>query len=170
MSAAPAPVAVNPREATQALDEDLPKVLKGRTVADAGWRRPDPLTLLIPLWATAPTGSHDFYLLRLHFGYYRDWPPSAQFVNPRTLTYSIGSDTLWLPKIEGCSELRIHSAYDHSGRKLQLICCSNTLEFYEVRHGVKQQHLWNGKTLNFAATLNAICRGLGPAYYKGRMG
>ena len=160
------PVVVPPAEAIAALDEDLVKVLKGQTVEAAGWTRLDPLTLLVPV--TGGRGEAcDEYLLRLGFGYYRVWPPSALFVNPQTKTYEVGKDDRWLPRIEGCNEVHVHANYDGKG---QLICCSNTLEFYMVRHGMEAKHLWNPERQNFAATLGAIRWALRSPYYTGRQG
>lgn len=165
---APQPIPVSPAVAIAAFERDLLLVRQGRTLAEAGWRKPDPLTLLVPLVATPVGGGQDAFLLRLNFAYYPDFPPSALFVNPDTLAYDPKNDAKHLPKIEGSPEIQVH--VDYSNGQGQLICCSNTLEFYKVRHGVEKQHLWDGKTMNFAATLNAIRRGLGPAFYKGRMG
>lgn len=162
---APVPVPATPSDAIAALDADLPKVLRGRALADAGWHRLDPLTLIVPMWGRRPGGGADFFLLKMGFGYYRAFPPSAQFVNPKTLDYRPSEDAAWLPRIEGTNEIQVHPNY-HSDCP-QLICCSFTLEFYRVRHSVEPQHLWQPATLNFAATLNAIERGL-HGYYAGR--
>jgi hypothetical protein len=164
---APQPIPVSPAIAIAAFERDLLLVLQGRTLAEAGWRKLDPLTLLVPLSASRAEGGQDAFLLRLNFAYYPDFPPSALFVSPETLSYEPARDAKHLPKIEGSPEIHTHADYNGQG---QLICCSNTLEFYKVRHGVEKQHLWDGKTMNFAATLNAIRRGLGSAFYKGRMG
>ena len=158
------PTAARPADAIAALDEDLPKVLKGKTLEEAGWTRPDLLTLLVPLNG-GRGDTVDNYLLRLGFGYYREWPPSAQFVNPETQVFEVGKDEKWLPKIEGWNELHVHADYNGTG---QLICCSNTLEFYKVRHGMEAKHLWDSERQNFAAALAAIRWALQSAYYKGR--
>jgi hypothetical protein len=158
------PTAMRPADAIAALDEDLSKVLKGKTIEETGWTRLDPLTLLVPV--NGGRGDKvDDYLLRLGFGYYREWPPSAQFVNPVTKVFEVGKDEKWLPKIEGWNELHVHANYNGTG---QLICCSNTLEFYKVRHGMEAKHLWNPERQNFAATLAAINWALRSTYYKGR--
>lgn len=161
------PVPVPPADAIAALEEDLPKVLKGRTLEEAGWTRLDPLTLLVPLVGGPPSVAGDSYLLRLGFGYYRDWPPSALFVNPETKDYQVGRDSKWLPRVEGWNELHVHADYNGTG---QLICCSNTLEFYKVRHGMEAKHLWDPGRQNFASTLRAIEWALRSTYYKGRQG
>lgn len=153
----------DPLKGTKALDEHLPLVLQGRTLQDAGWFRPNKLTLLVPMFGTLEDGTGDFYLLSLGFGCYPDWPPSAQFVNPRTLTYKFPDDLEWLPRIEGTSEIAVHENY----QSIQLICSSVTLEFYQVKHDVKEEHVWNFTRQNFSATLNAIKFGLRPAFYKG---
>jgi hypothetical protein len=158
------PTAMRPADAIAALDEDLPKVLKGKTIEETGWTRLDPLTLLVPVNG-GRGDTVDDYLLRLGFGYYREWPPSAQFVNPVTKIFEVGKDEKWLPKIEGWNELHVHADYNGTG---QLICCSNTLEFYKVRHGMEAKHLWNPERQNFAATLAAINWALRSTYYKGR--
>ncbi|MBI2313631.1 MAG: hypothetical protein HYU77_14115 [Betaproteobacteria bacterium] len=149
----------------QALDDDLPKVLRGGTVEGAGWYKVDPLTLLVPLYGQREDGSTDFYLLKLYFSCYPEWPPSAQFVNPQTLKYGGPVDKKWLPRIEGTNEIAIHDNYGDPG--IQLICCSVTLEFYQVLHGVEDKHLWDETTQNFHATLSAIRHVLKPPYYKG---
>src|SRR5690348_14341481 len=95
------PVPNTPARAQAALEADLPRVLRGRTLEEAGWKRPDALTLLVPLAGEREDGTVDEFLLRLQFGYYRDWPPSAQFVNPETGTYRYPDDVRWLPRIEG---------------------------------------------------------------------
>lgn len=163
------PVLPTPASALAALERDLPVVLEGRTLEQAGWLRPEPLTLVLPLLADTPP--RDFYFLRLNFAYYSEWPPSARFVNPYTLEYQIGSDRHWLPKIEGTPEIQVHENYGSVG---QLICCSATLEFYQIRHDVKAENVWNPKTdpdaHNFAFTINAVKRALLSAFYKGRQG
>jgi hypothetical protein len=161
------PVPVPPADAMAALEEDLPKVLKGKTPEEVGWARLDSLTLLVPVVGGGLGEGGDPYFLRLGFGYYRDWPPSAQFVNPETRDYQLGRDNKWLPRIEGWNELHVHANYDGKG---QLICCSNTLEFYKVRHSMEPKHLWDPERQNFAATLRAIEWGLQSDYYKGRQG
>jgi hypothetical protein len=154
----------DPAKGIEALERDLKIVLGERDVGSVGWARPDTLTLLVPLFAAT---SADFYLLRLNFVCYPDWPPSAQFVNPQSLRYDGVVDKKWLPKIEGTNEIAIHPEYDNGGKKIQLICCSYTLEFYEVRHGVEERHLWDSKVHTFNATLGAIRRCLVSAFYKG---
>ena len=162
-----APVLSTPADAIVALERDLPTALKGRTFEEAGWRRLDDLSLLVPM-AGLREGVIDKYYLRLGFAYYDDWPPCAQFVNPNTLEYNLDVDKCWLPKIEGTEEIRVHDAFDFEGRKLQLICCSLTLEFYLVKHGVNEQHVWKPGKHNFAGTLNQIDWALKSEFYKGR--
>ena len=159
------PIPGAPAVARAALDAHLLKVLRGQSLEEAGWVRPDPLTLLIPLVSELPTGERHDYLLRLQFGYYPEWPPSAQFVNPETKRYAYPQDVSWLPRIEGTPEIQVHTNY---GAVQQLLCCSLTLEFYLVRHGVEEKHLWDAGRMNFGATLHAIRRGLGPEFYRGR--
>jgi len=160
-----APVLATPSDAIAAFERDLPKALKNRTLEEAGWRRLDDMTLLVPLWAPKTNGLSDEYLLRLGFAYYPGWPPSALFVNPKTLSYDKAKDKCWLPKIEGCPEIATHIDYMNRG---QLICCSLTLEFYNVLHDVKPEHLWDSKKHNFAATINQIDWALRSPFYKGR--
>lgn len=162
------PVASTPARAVRALEADLPKVLGGKSLVDEGWTRLDSLTLLVPLWGRRQDIEDDYYL-RMRFSHYPDWPPSAQFVNPTSLAYRFPEDQHWLPRIQGTNEIAIHPNYQFEGRACQLICCSVTLEFYEVRHAVKPEHLWNAEHQNFAATLNAIKRVLGPPFYAGRL-
>lgn len=164
------PVPNTPAAAKRALARDLPRVLKGRTLAEAGWHQPDDLSLLLPMWALGDEGVRDEYRLRLGFGYYPDWPPSAQFVNPDTAQYVHPVDVRHLPRIEGTPEIQVHANYDQTGRfgVSQLICASVTLEFYVIRHQVKPDHLWDPSKHNFAATINGIAHWLKPPYYKGR--
>ncbi len=149
----------------EALREDLPKVLQRRTLEEAGWCQPDLLTLLIPLFAQRDGQTTDFFLLRLYFNCYPIWPPSAQFINPQTLKYVVSVDKKWLPKIEGSPEIAVHDNYSNQG--IQLICSSVTLEFYQVGHSVKPEHIWDEKHQNFSATLAAIRHGLTQSFYKG---
>ena len=164
------PVPNTPADAVVALDSHLPIVLRGKTMSEVGWERPDLLTLYIPLSGQRADGKEDEYMLRLNFGYYPEWPPSAQFVNPQTKQYLYPDDVSWLPHFEGNSGIAMHTAYKNEScpQGRQLICCSMTLEFYLVRHGVDPRHLWNSKRDNFAATLNAIRGVLQQPYYKGR--
>lgn len=161
------PVPATPSIAIEAFERDLDRVLRGKTLEEMGWERPDRLTLLIPLLGARDGGQTDPYLLRLHFGYYPEWPPSAQFVNPETGTYLYPGDVEHLPRIEETGEIRVHPAYKFNDRLLQLICCSATLEFYLVRHGGEAHHVWQHPRQNFSATLKAIERGLGAPWYKG---
>lgn len=155
----PVPV---PARGIAALERDLPIITRGCTVEDLGWCRPDDLTLFIPLWSR----EGHFYLLRLQFHCYPDWPPSAQFVNPRTGAYVFGEDKIWLPTIQA-PHLAVHA--DYSNTKKQLICNSSTLEFYELRHGLdKPEHIWNSETMNFNHTLSTIRQALRSEHYVGR--
>jgi hypothetical protein len=161
------PVPNTPGRAQTALEADLPVVLRGRTLEEVGWQRPDPLTLLVPLVGVREDKTTDEFFLRLQFGYYPDWPASAQFVNPDTRAFRHPDDVRWLPRIEGTNEIAVHANYDN---RLQLICASVTLEFYIVRHGVAERLVWDPKLQNFSATLAAIERGLKQPFYKGRQG
>ncbi len=160
------PVAVTPAVAAAALDNHLPTVLRGRSLEDAGWSRPTPLTLLVPVEGARAEGGVDGYVVRLGFSHYPDWPPSAQFVNPLTSTYRYPDDLEHLPQIDGTNEISVHRQYANTG--IQLICCSVTLEFYEVGHSVEDRHLWDPAVQTFAATINAIQMGLRQPYYRGR--
>lgn len=143
-----------------ALDAHLPAVLEGKTLADIGWSRVSPYTLCIPLWAM----QQDFYLLRLQFDCYPEWPPGAQFVNPITKNYEKEKDVCWLPVIEA-PNLRVHKDYQGQG---QLICNSSTCEFYKVRHALdKPEHIWKS-TYTFMHTLSTIRHAM-YASYSGRM-
>lgn len=159
------PVLNTPLAAREALERDLIKGLRGRS-----YQRPDPLTLLVPMFGNPESESPDLFLLRLQFSYYPEWPPSAMFINPLTRQYDKAKDLIWLPRIEGNSRVQVHADYQYDGKGLQLICSSMTLEFYKIRHGCKESDLWTPKH-TFAATLNEIEMGLRPGDgYKGRMG
>jgi hypothetical protein len=147
------------------LTEDLPRALRFLGVAlieDLGWRQPDARTLLIPVFGKQAGGT-DEYLLRLRFLTGREWPPSAQFVNPDTLDYRIPDDSHHLPQL-GTSEVHVHPSYasPHSG-PIQLICCSATFEYYDVLHGGEERHLWK-TTDTFLVTISAIERAMGTGY------
>jgi hypothetical protein len=164
-----APVPNTPARAQAALEADLPVVLRGRTLQEAGWTRPDPLTLLVPLVGTRADGTRDDYLLRLNFLYYPDWPPSALFVNPKSQTYRHPEDLGWLPRVDGKGEIGVHAQYDiPGGGKTQLICASVTLEFYLILHDVKDCLVWDHTVQNFAATIAAVERALRQPHYQGR--
>lgn len=151
----------------EAFQRDLQSVLKGDTLTDRGWSQPDGLTLLVPMLAeNAQQGQVDLYLLRLFFDHYPKGPPSAQFLNPLTMSYSFPDDVCWVPKCEGLQDLNFHTNY--GGSSGQVICSSTTLEFYKVNHDVKPEHVWDPTRMNFVATLAAIRRGLAPAHYRGR--
>lgn len=158
------PVLNTPRAAAAALDRDLPKVLQGRTLEEAGWERSDRLTIFVPFVGAGPDKTEDLYVVRLHFGYYPGWPPSTLFVNAETSKYEYPADVCWLPRIEGTNEISVHANYGKIG---QLVCASVTLEFWKIKHNVKPEHVWKADTHNFAATLHAIEFGLRPAYYRG---
>ncbi len=189
MSTAPGvPVPADFGQARDAVDRHLGQVLAGRTLESAGWERPDPLTLYVPMrgftttttavaygfdpaadpasadgtFAGAPAG--DDYLLRLYFSHYPAWPPSARFVNPATRQFA-AVDGRWLPAITGASELHVHANY--GGTSGQVICCSATLEFYLVNHQVADQHRWQPGS-SFASTLNVLSRYMRPPAYAGR--
>jgi hypothetical protein len=145
------------------LDETLPLVLSylGKSLEELGWERIDDTTLTIPITA-GPDGA-DGFLLRLCFLTGRAWPPSAQFVNPETLEYDLQSDQEHLPKLQS-GQVQTHSSFDSpDGKKLQLICCSATLEFYEVLHDVQPQHVWKD-TDTFLVTITAIQRAMNHSY------
>lgn len=150
-----------------ALDEDIPRVLElegASGLAELGWTRSNRLSLLVPMTGIR-AGVTDAYLLRLGFQAYRKWPPSAQFVNPETLAYSYPQDQHHVPMLTS-PECRTHVAYPKGAGTIQLICCSATLEFYEVQHSVEQHHLWR-EANSFLTTIVAIRRAFA-AHYEGR--
>lgn len=154
-----------------ALEQDLPRVLdvfEASSLTDLGWMRPSPLALHIPIKGTFQ-GKTDQYLLRLGFQAYRLWPPSAQFVNPGTGCYSFPADQVHVPKLTS-GECYTHVAYRYDvhgeRRQKQLICCSATLEFYEVLHSVEDALVWHG-TETFLSTVNAIRKAF-TSHYQGR--
>jgi hypothetical protein len=163
------PVLANPIVAGEAMRAHLPLVLAGlgaKSIDEVGWRALGDLGLLVPVAGrTADSKEPDSFYLRLEFYHYPDWPPSAQFVNPETLGYVRNVDQYWLPKIEG-GEIHVHE--HHDDLKRQLICCSATLEFYEVLHDVKAEYLWDPASHTFAHTINQIEWGLRSPRYKGR--
>lgn len=151
-----------------ALDEDIPRVLALMSAArleDLGWARPNRLTLLVPMSGEFENARTDF-LLRLGFQAYRKWPPSAQFVNPETLAFEHPKDDRFVPRLTS-TECQTHVAYTRPGRgTTQLICCSATLEFYDVLHDVKSEHVWR-ETDTFYATIVAVQKAMA-SFYKGR--
>lgn len=152
-----------------ALDEDIPRVLRimeASSLEDLGWSRPNKLSLLVPM-AGMHQCNEDHYLLRLGFQAYRKWPPSAQFVNPETKGYVYPNDQRFVPKLMS-PECYTHVAYRPTAQAypVQLICCSAILEFYEVLHQVKPEHLWK-ETDTFLTTIMAIRKAL-TSFYGGR--
>ena len=151
-------------------DQDLPRALAlyGAGTPEAlGWRVSGNRTLLVPMTGTH-AGQREDYLLRLDFVAGRDWPPSTQFVNPETLAYVVGEDTGHLPKLSH-PEVQVHPAYKSQimSNPIQLICCSATLEYYDVLHGGDDAILWQaGDT--FLVTLSAIGRAMASEHYAGR--
>jgi hypothetical protein len=147
------------------LDEDLPRILRregAATPEDLGWKRVDGRTLLVPVKGESG-GVVDEFCLRLEFKTGRDWPPSAQFVNPETLDYDPETDTRHLPRVNN-GEVQVHPGYARpGGGKMQLICCSATLEYYQVLHGGENRHLWK-ETDDFMLTITAIRRAMGESY------
>jgi hypothetical protein len=152
-----------------ALDEDIPRVLRVlgySCLEELGWSRPNRLSLLVPMNGTFE-GKSDEYLLRLGFQAYRRWPPSAQFVNPATCSYVYPQDQRFVPKVKS-PECETHVAYQQNqqSNRIQLICCSATLEFYEVLHGVQPYHVWR-ETDTFLTTITVIQKAL-TSFYQGR--
>lgn len=159
------PVLATPAEALEAMERHLSMVLRGKTLSEVGWKRPNPLTLLIPLTAIREDGGQDEYLFRFYFGYYPEWPPSVRAVNPETSEFRYPEDNRWVPRVQGTSELGFHPQYQNVG---QLVCNSTTLEFYQVNHGCDPAHVWDAKRHTFALTLAVLRDYLKPPYYKGR--
>lgn len=147
------------------LEEDLPRVLHvlgATSIEDLGWTRPNKLVLHIPMTATF-NGVADEFLLRLGFQAYSKWPPSAIFINPASGTYAFPEDTHHVPHLTS-GECQTHTGYDRpGGGKMQLICCSATLEFYDVLHSVDPHHIWK-ETTSFLTTYRAIERAMATSY------
>jgi hypothetical protein len=167
MAAAGVAPTVDVLAGASALDEDIPRVLalKGvSSLAELGWTRANRLSLLVPMTGIR-AGVTDKYLLRLSFQAYRKWPPSAQFVNPDTHDYVYPKDQHHVPVLTS-PECQTHAAYSKGAGTVQLVCCSATLEFYEVLHGVHQDHLWR-ETHTFFTTIVAIRKAFA-SHYQGR--
>lgn len=150
----------------QVFAQHLDGALRGRSLDEVGWAKPDDMTLLVPLFGTTAAGRKDAYLLRLYFDHYPAWPPSALFVNPLTLEYRLADDAKWVPQSSGNQEIAFHTNY--GGNQGQVVCCSLTLEFYKVNHSVEPHLAWNGDRQTFLATIAAIKRVLIPPFYAGR--
>lgn len=151
----------------QVLKEHLPRVLsfKNQTLEELGWRLHSDRTLLVPMRGSH-AGREEDYLLRLDFMTRSEWPPSARFVNPETLDYELHVDQHHLPMLTS-PEVHVHTAYDcPGGRKIQLICCSAVLQYYDVLHGGEDNILWRGGD-TFLRTLTAIERAF-LSHYSGR--
>ena len=166
MAVAGVPPTIDPQAGIAALEEDIPRVLKVEGVSSLeqlGWSRPTRLVLLIPMMGTH-AGQTDKYLLRLAFQAYRKWPPSAQFVNPETQAYRCPEDQHHVPKLTS-QECYSHTAYRKTpaDSPRQLICCSATLEFYEIQHNVKPNHVWR-ETDTFFTTITAIRKAFASSY------
>lgn len=158
------------RAGRRVFEEDLQHALNlhsAEAPADLGWRVHGPRSLLVPIIGTH-ADTVDQYLLRLEFLTGREWPPSAQFVNPDTLKYIVGQDTGHLPQL-GHPEVHVHPAYvsPTTSTAIQLICCSATFEYYDVKHGGEETTLWQSSD-NFLVTLAAIRRAVGTPHYQGR--
>jgi hypothetical protein len=163
------PVPNEPSKAAAAFEEHLQQYLAFggySSIEETQMWKEEDLTLFVPLRATG-NRHDDKYLLRLHFGYYPKFPPSARFLNPETKNYDKATDLYWLPRIEGTNEFAIHPDYSQQG---QLICNSMTLEFYIVRHSYSNRdHLWKSG-MTFESTLVPIMAALKSRYYMGRQG
>ena len=140
--------------------------MRGRTLDEFGWAKPDDLTLLVPLFGTKANGHKDAYILRLYFDHYPTWPASALFVNPLTLEYRFPDDLQWVPNAPGNPQIAFHTNY--GGNSGQVVCCSLTLEFYRINHSVEANLVWEGDKQTFLATLAAIKGLLVPPFYSGR--
>lgn len=154
----------------EVLEQDLQAAADffgGDPIQAHGWRRLGSRGLLIPLTGRLQDQEEDAYLLKLEFMAGREWPPSAQFVNPETNAFAGLADQHHLPRIES-PEVRVHAQYGspHHTQPIQLICCSATLEYYDVLHGGNDAYLWR-PTDTFLITLDAIRRAL-TAHYSGR--
>jgi hypothetical protein len=149
------------------LEADLPLVLDvygAARLEDLGWRREGLRKLIIP-FSGGQGKETDTYLLRLDFRAGRDWPPSAQFVNPQTLTYNGLADQHHLPQLRS-PEVHVHPQYQAPVllQPIQLICCSATYEYYDVLHAGDAALLWQN-TDNFLITLSAIGRAMAQHYH-----
>lgn len=157
--------AVDVQAGLAAFEEDIPRVLRvleKSSIEELGWSRPNKLSLLVPMTGVLQDKADD-YMLRLGFQAYRKWPPSAQFVNPQTGAYDHPAGQQHIPKLTS-GECHTHSAYPRpGGGTMQLICCSATLEFYDVLHGVQEHHLWQ-ESYTFLTTIMAIHRAFEIAY------
>lgn len=161
------PVAAHPLAARRALAEHLRRgdVPDGVTIDQI-----DDLALHVGILAR-PLGDAepDRFVLRLGFSHYDAWPPSAQFINPDTGSFVLGEDNRHLPRIVGSNELQVHPSYDNpAGGQIQLICSSATLEFYVVRHGVEDKHIWQEGTHTLWTTIGAVRHHLRGHWYEGR--
>jgi hypothetical protein len=151
----------------EVLDKDLAAALAYYDVGEPealGWRRQGPRCLLIPI-SGIHDGAADEFLLKLEFKTGREWPPSAQFIDPESLIYRGLEDQHHLPQIRS-SEVNVHASYacQHVAVPIQLICCSATYEYYDVLHGGEDGVLWK-ENYSFLVTVSAIKRAMGSHYF-----
>jgi len=148
------------------LEQHLPLVLGDQSLEQRGWTRLNAVTLVVPVHAGLD-GADDFFL-RLGFEYYGEWPPTACFVNPVTLSFAPDGDLYWLPVMIGDPGFAVHAKHAYENQTNQLICCSFTADFYLILHSVQPEHIWDCKRYNFGATIHRVERALRSEFYKGR--
>lgn len=140
-----------------------------------GWSytKIDPLHALIHAAAVAADGSVDDYYILLDARSYDELPPGVYFVspaNPQGTRPQIGSR--WLPSYTTVPfGFAIHPSYGYSdGSAEQLVCFSQSRDYYVSNHTPLPGEKWQPGTHTLAATLNRLHEVLTPPCYLGRSG
>jgi hypothetical protein len=113
----------------------------------------------------------DTYTVALNCEAYDVWPPEVKFVDPVTLTYTVGQDVGHLPVVAGFPNFGLHAQFSNfyeRGRVDQLVCFSFTRGYYDSAHTpTPEQHWVQGRHWLYS-TIAVLHRALQVPYYQGR--
>jgi hypothetical protein len=169
---------VDPEVAATAFGADLVRFWEGGRPFERGWKRTDvdALTSIVEMPGHTPEGGSHPHLVKLEGHFYPEHPPRVLFVVPGTHAEAPG-DSPWFPRTDpGGADGRpqwfgLHSVYDYpDGTKRQLVCFSQSLDFYISDHNPSESEAWRQGVHTLAATLNRLHEILSPVYYRGPAG
>ncbi|WP_284762115.1 hypothetical protein [Arthrobacter sp. efr-133-R2A-63] len=140
-----------------------------------GWSytKLDPLHACIHAAAVSPDGSVDDYCILLDARSYDELPPGVYFVSPadpRGPKPQPGSP--WLPSYTNVPfGFAIHPSFSYpDGSADQLVCFSQSRDYYISNHTPFPGEKWQPGTHTLAATLSRLHEVLTPPCYLGRAG
>jgi len=138
------------------------------------WAWVDDVRLRVDALGVRADGATDPYVLELDVATYDVEPPRVRFVLPDPFGQRPAASSAWWPAFEGSPpfQFALHHVYpfDNSARSDQLVCFSQSRDYYYSHHSPAPGEQWEQGRHTLASSLSRLHEVLSPPYYRGPSG